>query len=157
MKYDDKSDDSNEGDDSDVSENASMDGSLIESDVELDFDSSAADVERPSTPVPFWLRTDEDIPEVVLPPSSEDMLIPNELLLQVQCLPPAYFYENARILSLHFAFFKNSRLAPLTKSCGTFQPFSVCHRFVLRTSAPHSTLKSRATSCPKSTSPWSGA
>ena len=156
MKYDDKSDDSNAGDDSDVSENASQDGSLIESDVELDFDSSAADVERPSTPVPFWLRTDEDIPEVVLPPSSEDMLIPNELLLQVQCLPPTYFLENCTHFVVTFCFFY-SRLAPLTKSCGTFQPFSVCHRFVLRTSAPHSTLRSRATSCPKSTSPWSGA
>ena len=105
MKYDDKSDDSNEGDDSDVSENASLDGSLIESDVELDFDSSAADVERPSTPVPFWLRTEEDIPEVVLPPSSEDMLIPNELLLQVQCLPPAYFYENCTHFVVTFCFF----------------------------------------------------
>ena len=53
MKYDDKSEESSDGDDSEANEDgASNDGSLVESDVELDFDPSAID--RPSTPVPFW-------------------------------------------------------------------------------------------------------
>ena len=84
MKYDDKSDESSDGDgDSDANDDGSNDGSLgAESDVELDFDAAAALAERPTTPVPFWLRTDEDIPPVSLPPSSEDMLVPNDILLQ---------------------------------------------------------------------------
>ena len=38
-------------------------------------------VSRPPTPVPVWLQ-DREIPELVLPPSSEDLLIPREHILQ---------------------------------------------------------------------------
>ncbi len=35
------------------------------------------------TPVPFWLREDEEFPPLALPESSEDLLVPNEHLLRV--------------------------------------------------------------------------
>ena len=49
-----KSDDSSE----EESESTNEEEDLVDSDVE--FDSEAA--VRPSTPIPFWLRTDEDVP-----------------------------------------------------------------------------------------------
>ena len=56
----------------------------VESDVDLDVVLSSSD-SLPETPVPFWLRTDEEIPDLKLPPSSQDLLVPNEHLLQVSC------------------------------------------------------------------------
>ena len=50
----------------------------VESDVEFDVNVTES---RPTTPIPFWLRTEEDIPALKLPASSEDLLIPNALLL----------------------------------------------------------------------------
>ena len=54
----------------------------VESDVDLDVVLSSSE-SLPETPVPFWLRTDEDVPDLLLPPSSQDLLVPNEYLLQV--------------------------------------------------------------------------
>ena len=52
-----KSEDSSEED----SDTSNEQEDLIESDVDFD----AEVVTRPSTPVPFWLRTDEDIPGIL--------------------------------------------------------------------------------------------
>merc|ERR1712038_793863 len=69
-----KSDDSSE----DESESTNEEEDLIDSDVEFDAEAAV----RPSTPIPFWLRTDEDVPEIHLPPSSQDLLIPDEYVLK---------------------------------------------------------------------------
>ena len=53
---------------------------MVESDVEWDDDGekvkSGID-SRPSTPVPFWLKTEDEeiIPELKLPKSSDDLMI----------------------------------------------------------------------------------
>ena len=55
---------------------------LVESDVE--FDPAKIDIRlesRPTTPIPFWLR-DEKMDELKLPGSSEDLLVPTDLLIQ---------------------------------------------------------------------------
>ncbi len=52
-----------------------------ESDVDLDEIVPANSL--PQTPVPFWLREDEEIPPIALPDSSEDLLVPNDHLLKV--------------------------------------------------------------------------
>ena len=49
-----KSDDSSE----DESESTNEEEDLVDSDVEFDAEAAV----RPSTPIPFWLRTDEDVP-----------------------------------------------------------------------------------------------
>lgn len=56
----------------------------VESDVELDLDSEPLpDDSRSTTPVPFWLRTGDELPPpLALPPSSEDLLISNEIVLK---------------------------------------------------------------------------
>ena len=68
---------------SDLDDSRESDDELeVESDVDLDVVLSSSD-SLPETPVPFWLRTDEEIPDLKLPPSSQDLLVPNEHLLQV--------------------------------------------------------------------------
>ena len=68
---------------SDLDDSRESDDELeVESDVDLDVVLSSSD-SLPETPVPFWLRTDEEIPDLKFPPSSQDLLVPNEHLLQV--------------------------------------------------------------------------
>jgi hypothetical protein len=63
---------------SEDTESSNGDDDLVDSDVEFDAEAIA----RPSTPIPFWLQTDEDIPELQLPPTSQDLLIPDQYLLK---------------------------------------------------------------------------
>ena len=63
---------------SEDTESSNEDDDLVDSDVEFDAEAIA----RPSTPIPFWLQTDEDIPELQLPPTSQDLLIPDQYLLK---------------------------------------------------------------------------
>ena len=76
-------------DDSDVSDSVRSvyDADELVSESELSLPSSAGagqdyvPVSRPPTPVPVWLQ-DREIPQLVLPPSSEDLLVPREHILQ---------------------------------------------------------------------------
>lgn len=59
---------------------------LSESELSLPSSAGAAHqdyvpVSRPPTPVPVWLQ-DREIPKLVLPPSSDDLLIPRQYILQ---------------------------------------------------------------------------
>lgn len=48
----------------------------MESDLELDLDAPAPVDSRSTTPVPFWLRTGDEVPPpLTIPPSSEDLLV----------------------------------------------------------------------------------
>jgi len=48
----------------------------VESDLELDLDAPAPVDSRSTTPVPFWLRTGDEVPPpLTIPPSSEDLLV----------------------------------------------------------------------------------
>lgn len=58
---------------------------LVESDVDLDGEIDEDELDD-QTPVPFWLRDNEDIPPLELPFSSEDLLIPNEYVLRVMSI-----------------------------------------------------------------------
>lgn len=69
---------------SDLDEDGPSDSDdLVESDVDLDILPDS----RPTTPTPFWLRTEDDEeeapPALELPKSSEDLLIGNDLILDV--------------------------------------------------------------------------
>ena len=61
---------------------------LVESEVEWDDDGekvkSGVD-SRPSTPVPFWLKTEDEeiIPELKLPKSSDDLMIDPGILVVI--------------------------------------------------------------------------
>lgn len=67
-------------DESDGMSGAESDDLKVESDVDLD----DIDVHtRPQTPVPFWLRVDDPVPSLTLPPSSDDLPIPAEHILSV--------------------------------------------------------------------------
>ena len=76
----------NDSDDSDSDRSVYGADDLI-SESELSLPSSAGagqdyvPVSRPPTPVPVWLQ-DREIPDLVLPPSSEDLLIPQKHILQ---------------------------------------------------------------------------
>ena len=77
-----------DGDSEDSDSDRSVyDADELVSESELSLPSSAGagqdyvPVSRPPTPVPVWLQ-DREIPELVLPPSSEDLLIPREHILQ---------------------------------------------------------------------------
>jgi DDT domain len=52
--------------------------------VELDLDTTPVPADsRSTTPIPFWLRTGDEVPPpLVLPPSSEDLLISSDLVLK---------------------------------------------------------------------------
>lgn len=65
-------------------EDADSDDLKVESDVELDLDSESIPADSgSSTPIPFWLRTGDEVPPpLVLPPSSEDLLITPDVLLK---------------------------------------------------------------------------
>jgi nucleosome-remodeling factor subunit BPTF len=73
-----ESDKSSDG--SDV-ESHDSDDLKVESDVDLD--EIVPMHSLPQTPMPFWLREDEEIPPLELPKSSEDLLIPNQFVLKV--------------------------------------------------------------------------
>eukprot|EP00094_Tigriopus_californicus_P011143 TCALIF_10753-PA protein Name:"Similar to E(bx) Nucleosome-remodeling factor subunit NURF301 (Drosophila melanogaster)" AED:0.03 eAED:0.03 QI:0/0.85/0.75/0.87/1/1/8/257/2554 len=67
-------------DEDDQVSGAESDDLKVESDVDLD------DIDvpmRPLTPVPFWLRSDEPVPALLLPSSSDDLPIPSEHILSV--------------------------------------------------------------------------
>ncbi len=80
---DDKESESSGGEESEDGESSELE---VESD--LDFDATGTEIpqSRPTTPVPFWLKTEEEeeVPELKLPKSSEDLLIePNQVLRAV--------------------------------------------------------------------------
>ena len=65
-------------------EDADSDDLKVESDVELDLDSAPLPADsRSTTPIPFWLRTGDEVPpQLDLPPSSEDLLVSSEIILK---------------------------------------------------------------------------
>lgn len=74
---------SEKSDESSEEEEDSFDSDdLRESDVDLD---DLEPISRPQTPVPFWLRgeSEEAVPDLVLPKSSEDLLVSSEHILDV--------------------------------------------------------------------------
>ncbi len=75
-----ESEKSSESSDDDVGD-ADSDDLKVESDVDLD--ELVPSHSLPQTPVPFWLREDEAIPPLVLPESSQDLLVPTKHILQV--------------------------------------------------------------------------
>jgi len=83
IQYDDDPDKESDSSDEESAESDDSDN-LVESEVEWDDDGekvkSGVD-SRPSTPVPFWLKTEDEeiIPELKLPKSSDDLMIDPEL------------------------------------------------------------------------------
>ncbi|XP_037073922.1 LOW QUALITY PROTEIN: nucleosome-remodeling factor subunit NURF301-like [Pollicipes pollicipes] len=80
--------DGNESEDSDSEPRSVYDADELLSESELSLPSSAGaglqdfvPVSRPPTPVPVWLQ-DREIPDLALPPSSEDLVIPRKHILQ---------------------------------------------------------------------------
>jgi nucleosome-remodeling factor subunit BPTF len=74
---------------SDLDDSRESDAELeVESDVDLD---NIVPESRPVTPLPFWLRTAEEadgaaeevLPDLLLPPCSDDLLVPSNHVLQV--------------------------------------------------------------------------
>jgi nucleosome-remodeling factor subunit BPTF len=63
------------------STNDDSDDLKVESDVDLD--EIVPTSLLPQTPMPFWLRDDENIPSLELPKSSEDLLVPNQFILRI--------------------------------------------------------------------------
>ena len=61
----------------------------VESDVELDLDAPVPPPDsRSTTPVPFWLRTGDEVPpQLELPPSSDDLLVSQRFLFVVCAIP----------------------------------------------------------------------
>ena len=96
----------------------------VESDVDLDVVLSSSD-SLPETPVPFWLRTDEDIPDLHLPPSSQDLLVPNEYLLQVSYVErqgQRVYYVDLPCYVNHTLFLSFLRLSRYTRFFADFKP-----------------------------------
>ena len=57
---------------------------MVESEVEWDDDGEKVKSDsRPTTPVPFWLKTEDEeiIPELKLPKSSDDLMIDPGIVL----------------------------------------------------------------------------
>ncbi len=75
-----ESDKSSEESEDDMGDEASDD---LDPESDIDLENIEAPSSLPQTPIPFWLREDEQVPPLQLPESSEDLLVPNKYLLKV--------------------------------------------------------------------------